>query len=52
MSQELNNQPVGADEIYLSVLKELADEVAKPISIKFEHLWQTCEISSDWKREN
>jgi len=40
------------DEVHLQILRELVDEVAKPLSIIFEKLWQSGEISSDWKRVN
>ncbi|KFV92284.1 RNA-directed DNA polymerase from mobile element jockey, partial [Fulmarus glacialis] len=40
------------DEIQLQVLKELADEVAKPLSIVFEKLWQSSEVPAGWKRGN
>ncbi|KFV97737.1 hypothetical protein N327_07119, partial [Fulmarus glacialis] len=46
------HKSMGPDEIHPQVLKEWADEVAKPLSIIFEKLWQTSEVPADWKRRN
>jgi len=40
------------DEMHLRVLKELADEVAKPLSIVLERLWRSGEVPTDWRRGN
>ncbi|PKU42353.1 rna-directed dna polymerase from mobile element jockey-like [Limosa lapponica baueri] len=43
---------LGPDEIHLRVLRELKDEVDKPLSIRFEKLLWSGEVPADWKRGN
>lgn len=39
-------------EMHCRISRELADEVAKPLSIVFEKLWYSNEILTYWKTGN
>lgn len=34
------------------VLRKMTEVVAKPLPMTFENSWQSCEVHSDWEKEN
>lgn len=45
------HKSIGPDEIDPQLLRELADKVAKPLSIVLERSWQSSEDPTDWKEK-
>jgi len=46
------HKSMGPDEMHPQLLRQLADEVAKPLSIILERSWQSGEVPTNWRRGN
>ncbi|KGL77080.1 RNA-directed DNA polymerase from mobile element jockey, partial [Tinamus guttatus] len=46
------HESMGPDGMHPRVLWELAEVIAKPLSIIFERSWRTGEVPEDWKKAN
>ncbi|KAF4794276.1 asparagine synthetase [Turdus rufiventris] len=46
------HKSMGSDGIHPRVMRELADELAKPLSIIYQQSWDTGEVPDDWKLAN
>ncbi|KAK4810917.1 hypothetical protein QYF61_013325 [Mycteria americana] len=46
------HKSMGPDEIHPRVLKELAEELTKPLSIIYQQSWLTAEVPADWRLAN
>ncbi|KAK0682480.1 LIN1 transcriptase, partial [Pygoscelis papua] len=46
------HKSMGTDGIHARVLRELAEELAKPLSIIYQQSWLTGEVPDDWRLAN
>ncbi|KAK4812550.1 hypothetical protein QYF61_008895 [Mycteria americana] len=46
------HKSMGPDEIHPRVLKDLAEELTKPLSIIYQQSWLTGEVPADWRLAN
>jgi len=47
-----NAASMGPDGMHPRMLRELADDIAEPLSIIFERSWRTGEVPEDWRKAN
>ncbi|KAF1648163.1 putative RNA-directed DNA polymerase from transposon X-element, partial [Eudyptes chrysocome] len=47
-----SHKSMGLDEIHPRVLRELAEELTKPLSIIYQQSWLTGEVPDDWRLAN
>ncbi|KFP26850.1 RNA-directed DNA polymerase from mobile element jockey, partial [Colius striatus] len=46
------HKSMGSDGMHPRVLRELADVIAKMLSITFKQSWRTDEVPEDWRKAN
>ncbi|GAB0205958.1 mitochondrial enolase superfamily member 1 [Grus japonensis] len=46
------HKSMGPDGMHPQVLRELADVIARPLSIIFERSWRTGEVPEEWRKAN
>ncbi|KFO62867.1 hypothetical protein N302_10922, partial [Corvus brachyrhynchos] len=46
------HKSMGPNGIHPRVMRELADELVKPLSIVYQQSWLTSEVLDDWKLAN
>ena len=46
------HKAMGPDGIHPRILRELVEELAKPLSIIYQQSWSTGEVPDDWRLAN